>query len=64
MDNPKNAPATQYKTKLALHKLPVSKISQYCTISNPKGLKKSASIIHQVATVSFDIFLLTTVTVH
>jgi hypothetical protein len=45
MDNKKNIPAIQYKTKFAPHKDPVAKINQYCIISNPNGLKKRAIII-------------------
>ena len=44
MYTPKNEPAIQYKTKFAFHKLPVSSSREYCTASNPNGLKNSASI--------------------
>ena len=43
---PKNKPAIQYKTKFAFHKLPVSSSREYCTASNPKGLKNSARNRH------------------
>lgn len=65
MDSPKKKPAIQYKTKFALHNVPVSPISQYWTTSNPKGLKNSAIIMDRVARFPTSIFLqVSTVTVH
>lgn len=57
MESPKKSAAIQYKTKFALHKLPVSRISQYWTMSNPNGLKNRASIMHQVAKFPIRVFL-------
>ena len=65
MESPKKNPAIQYKTKFALHNVPVRPISQYWTTSKPNGLKNRASIMHRVARLPIRIFLqVSTVTVH
>ena len=65
MDSPKKNPAIQYKTKFALHNVPVSPISQYWTTSKPNGLKNRAIIMQRVARLPIRIFLqVSTVTVH
>ena len=65
MGSPKKNPAKQYKTKFALHNVPVRLISQYWTMSKPKGLKKRAIIIERVARFPTSTFLqVCTVTVH
>jgi hypothetical protein len=65
MESPKKNPAIQYKTKFALHNVPVSPISQYWTTSKPNGLKNRAIIMHRVARLPIRIFLqVSTVTVH